>query len=393
MEAELQQILQFWMNHAVDQQKGGFLGALNHQNIPDLAAPKGIVLNARILWTFSAVYQWKPDTQYIMLAERAFDYLMEYGLDKKFGGVFWKLLPDGNVLDDRKQIYAHAFVIYGLSEFYEATKNKKALDAAISLFYLIEEKSYDVKYGGYFEAFTRNWSAIEDARLSEKDRNEKKTMNTHLHIIEAYANLYKVWPNRILKSKIIHLLQLFKQYFIDAQSFHLNLFFTENWQLKRDVISYGHDIEAAWLLLDCAIIIGDIEWMHTLEQMAVSIVNAAAEGLDVDGGLWYEKRIADDFLIREKHWWPQAEAMIGFLNAWQITQQNHFFEKSFNSWQFVKEHIIDKNYGEWVWGVDANYRVMNSQDKIGFWKCPYHNARACMEIIQRLSMPTIFYSF
>ncbi|RTL48585.1 MAG: N-acyl-D-glucosamine 2-epimerase [Sphingobacteriales bacterium] len=387
VEIELQHILQYWIDHAPDYKHGGFLGALNHKNIADFTAPKGIVLNARILWTFSAAYQWQPHDAYLMMAERAFDYLMKFGFDHEYGGVFWKLLPNGNVLDDRKQIYAHAFVIYGLSEFYAATNNKLALDTAIGLFHLLEEKSFDANYGGYFEAFSRNWAAIDDARLSEKDRNEKKTMNTHLHIIEAYANLYKVWPNKILQSKIIHLLHLFQQYFIDIHSFHLNLFFTENWQLKPDVVSYGHDIEAAWLLLDCAVFIGDIEWIYTMEQMAIAIAIAAAEGLDDDGGLWYEKRMADDFLIREKHWWPQAEAMIGFLNAWQITQQTQFFEKSWHCWQFVKEHIIDKKYGEWVWGVDANYQVMLTEDKIGFWKCPYHNARACMEIIQRLSMP------
>lgn len=388
MKTELQNILQFWLKHAPDEHHGGFVGAMNHENIPDYSAPKGVVLLARILWTFSAAHQAIPNEQYLNMAQRAFDYLIKFAFDAEFGGVYWKLLPDGQASDSRKQIYAHAFVVYGLSEFYAATNNELALEKAIELFHVLEAKSYDTQYGGYIEAFNKNWSAIHDVRLSGKDKNEKKTMNTHLHIIEAYANLYKVWPDKVLKSKIIHLLQLFVDYFIDSTSFHLNLFFTENWELRPDVISYGHDIETAWLLLDCAIIIGDIEWVGAMEELAVKIANAAAEGLDSDGGFWYEKRMADQFLIREKHWWPQAEAIVGFFNAWQISQQKHFLKKALHSWQFIQNHIIDKKYGEWVWGVDANDRIMQLENKIGFWKCPYHNARACLEMYQRLSMLT-----
>ncbi len=384
VEQELDNILAYWINHSIDQEKGGFYGKIDNNNIADIDAPKGLVLNARILWTFSAAMQMEPNEQYAAVAERAFAYILQHFYDKEFGGVYWQVDAYGEPLNTRKQIYALAFCLYGLSEYYAATKNSTALHLSIELFNVIEQHSYDAQYGGYFEAFARDWKPLYDLRLSAKDANEKKTMNTHLHIIEAYSNLYKAWPDVQLKGKIIALLEIFDKYMIDAASSHLNLFFDEQWTVKPDVISYGHDIEAAWLLQECAEIAGDEKWISVMKKHAVKTAIAAADGLDTDGGLWYECEPAHHRLIKEKHWWPQAEAMVGFLNAWQLTGDATFLQQSFNNWLFTKQYIIDHGKGEWFWGIDENHQIMQGQDKAGFWKCPYHNARACMEIVKRL---------
>jgi len=381
---ELNNILAYWVNHSIDYGKGGFYGKINKDNLADIDAPKGLVLNARIFWTFSAAMQLEPNAQYTYVAERAIDYIQQHFYDKQFGGVYWQVDAFGQPLNTRKQIYALAFCLYGLSEYYAATKNNNALHLSIELFKVIEQYSYDAQYGGYFEAFARDWQPLDDLRLSAKDANEKKTMNTHLHIIEAYSNLYKAWPDVQLRQKIIALLEIFDRYMIDVASGHLNLFFDERWTVKPDVISFGHDIEAAWLLQECAEIAGDEQWISTMKKHAVKIAQAAADGLDVDGGLWYEYEPAHHRLVKEKHWWPQAEAMVGFLNAWQLTGDETFLKQSYNNWLFTKRYIIDRSKGEWFWGVDENHQIMQGQDKAGFWKCPYHNARACMEVVKRL---------
>ncbi len=384
--SELNSILQYWMCHTIDETNGGFYGKVNNQNIANITAAKGSVLNARILWAFSAAYNQTKEQKYLNIAERAFHYIPDHFKDKEYGGVYWSVDAKGNMLDGRKQIYALAFTIYGMSEYYAAAQNKAALDFAIELYISIEQHSYDSINKGYFESFTREWGSLGDLRLSAKDANEKKTMNTHLHIIEAYANLYKSWHDKILKSKIEELLFLCDTYFINHQTHHLRLFFDEQWNENIDVISYGHDIEAAWLLLQCAEIIDSEKWIKIFQLHTVAVTNAAMRGLDNDGGLWYEYEINKKHLIKEKHWWPQAEAMIGFFNAFQLTGDEKYLDLSVNSWQFTKQHLIDKENGEWFWGIKEDNSIMPNEDKAGFWKCPYHNSRACMELIARIEI-------
>jgi mannobiose 2-epimerase len=248
----------------------------------------------------------------------------------------------------------------------------------------IIKHSYDEARGGYLEALTREWKEIEDLRLSAKDFNEKKSMNTHLHVLEGFANLYRIWPDETLKKHITELIHLFLEHIIDGKTNHLVLFFDENWNPKSDIISYGHDIEAAWLMHEAAEIIHDEALLQVVRERSVQIAIAAERGLDRDGGLWYEKD--KGHLIKEKHWWPQAEAMVGFYNAYQVTDDNSFRDKSLNSWRFIQNHILNKKDGEWFWGVNEDYSVMQDLDKVGVWKCPYHNGRACIEIIRRISL-------
>ncbi|MBC7509303.1 MAG: AGE family epimerase/isomerase, partial [Ferruginibacter sp.] len=166
------------------------------------------------------------------------------------------------------------------------------------------------------------------------------------------------------------------------KSWHLHLFFSEQWEVKGNIVSYGHDIEAAWLLLKAAEVIKDQKLITQLKTIAVKIADATTEGLDADGGLWYEKE--EGHLVKQKHWWPQAEAMIGFFTAWQITGMQNYLSYSFNSWQFVKNKMIDHANGEWFWGIDEKGKAMQGEDKVGLWKCPYHNSRACIELLNRM---------
>ena len=380
---ELQSILAYWENHTVDNQYGGFYGSINNDNIPDTIAPKGIVLNSRILWAFSAACLYTRNANYLTLANRAFDYILDHFIDREYGGVFWSVDHEGQMLEGRKQIYGLAFCIYGMSEYYKLTSNKKALETAIQLFELIEQYSLDTIKEGYIEALTRDWKPLQDLRLSEKDDNEKKTMNTHLHIIEAYANLYLIWPDKKLKERIINLLAIFDKYIINKENYHLNLFMDDDWNLRSTLQSYGHDIEAAWLLQECAEASGTDTYIRYFRELGVKIANAAAEGLDKDGGLWYEYEPATGHLVKEKHSWPQAEAMVGFFNAWEVTGDKEYLDHSIKSWEFTRQYIKDPKKGEWFWGVYEDYSVME-KDKAGFWKCPYHSSRACMEIMRRV---------
>jgi mannobiose 2-epimerase len=384
MEGELKDILSWWMQKTVDDDHGGFVGKIDHGNKIYPLAPKGSVLNSRILWAFSAAYNFIGDKQYFQMAARAFKFITEYFVDNEFGGVYWTVDAKGRPLDAKKQVYALAFALYGLSEYYRCAKEEAAKEQAIRVYQDILRHSYDETNGGYIEAFTRDWKEIGDVRLSAKDANEKKSMNTHLHLLEAFANLYKVWQDELLKKKITELIQIFIKHIIDPRTNHLNLFFDEKWNPMSTVISYGHDVEAAWLVQETAEAIGDDLLVKEVKEVSVKLAEAAAKGLDGDGGLWYEYDSSHQHLTRQKHSWPQAEAMIGFFNAWQITRDQKFLSQSIRSWKFVKENIRAKNLGEWYWGVNADNSPMTQEDKVGIWKCPYHNSRACMEIISRI---------
>ncbi|MFL9838670.1 AGE family epimerase/isomerase [Flavobacterium sp. ST-75] len=383
MHNELRSILDYWVNNAIDEKNGGFIGTIDYTETKQYNDPKGSVLNARILWAFSASYPITQNKEHLQMAERAFDYIACYFYDREHGGIFWSLNYDGTPNDTKNQIYALAFTIYGLSEFYTASGNEEALKMAIALYKKIQEHSFDSVHKGYFEAFTRDWQPIDDLRLSDKDANEKKTMNTHLHIVEAYASLYRVWKDEKLKQVTANLLETIDKYFINTDTKHLRLFFNEEWVEKEVVVSYGHDIEAAWLLQWCAEVIEDENLTAIYKRHAMVLTEGALEGLDNDGGLWYELEMHNNHMIEEKHWWPQSELWIGLVNAWQLTGDKKYLDLTQKNWEFVQEYILDKTNGEWVWGVNKDYSLIE-KDKAGFWKCPYHNSRACIELIKRL---------
>jgi mannobiose 2-epimerase len=384
VEQELQSILSFWIDNSLDSKNGGFIGKLDGQGNVHADAVKGGVLNARILWTFSKAYNQTQNPEYLKIADRAYSYILNHFIDKEHGGTFWSLNADGSVLDGRKQIYSLAFSLYGLSEYYLAGQNTEALNFSIDLFKTIEEKSFDSLHNGYWEAFTQDWKKLEDVRLSEKERNDPKTMNTHLHIIEAYVNLYRVWPDQNLKNAIYNLLEIFELKILNEELSHLNLFFDAKWRPQSFAISYGHDIEASWLLYEAAEVLKDSELINKWSKIAIKIAEGSLEGLNPDGSLNHEFDPSTNHLDSHREWWVSAEAMVGFANVYHISKDEKYLKLVFGFWEFIQNHLIDNQNGEWFWGVFDDYSKMD-EDKIGFWKCPYHNARACIEIVNRLT--------
>jgi mannobiose 2-epimerase len=384
----LEDILPFWRRHAVDERRGGFIGQMSNDLRVQDEAPKGLILNARILWTFSAAYAYTQDQTDRTLARRAYEYLKDHFLDKEHGGYFWELYPNGTVRDDKKKVYGEAFCLYALAEYYRVFGEAQALEQAAHVFDLIEARAHDDQYGGYFEVMSRDWQPCADMRLSDKDMNEKKSMNNHLHILEGYTHLLRVWPDRRLADRLSELIDLFRTHIVNTRQTHLQHFFDEAWTPRSDSYTFGHDIEGSWLLCEAAEVLGDQRLMTEVQSVAVRIARAVlAEGLDADGGLFYEGR--DGRIVNpNKEWWPQAEAVVGFYHAWQLTGDSAFREAAIRCWQFIQDRVVDRKYGEWFWCVRPDGTPDPSQPKVSPWKCPYHNGRCCLEIIHRVTRAT-----
>lgn len=377
-------ILEYWVNNTIDEKYGGFAGLVDFNNKVGQKANKGIILNARILWTFAAAGAFLKDDKYIAVADRAYSYIIENFIDPKHGGVYWELDYKGNAIDRKKQVYAQAFAIYALAEYYKVNKNDEVLALAKEFFYMLEKYSLDKQDGGYIEAFTDDWKDMDDVRLSVKDRNAKKTMNTHLHVLEAYTNLLRIWPDEQLLSSLRDLIDIFIEHFVN-DSGHLNLFFDEKWNKIDNIISFGHDIEFSWLFTEAAELVNDPDIIARTEAIAMKMVDAVIkEGFAPDGGIYNEINLDNNHLDTDKHWWPQSEGVVGLVNAYRISSDKYYLERAIRLWDFIDEFIIDHDSGEWYWRVDNKGIPYTDNEKVGFWKCPYHNSRTCIEVINRL---------
>lgn len=374
-------ILPFWMNRMADHEHGGFYGQMTGENVIHPFAPKSGVLNTRILWTFSAAYRILKNEKYLQTAIRARQYLSNHFYDTRYGGIYWSVDYTGQPLEKKKQFYVLSFALYGLSEYYRATGKQAALQEAIDLFHLIEKYSFDPDKNGYIEALTRHWQPIADVRLSAKDTNEIKTTNTHLHIMEAYTNLYRVWKDPFLYKQLKNLVCLFSEKMIDKETGHLLLFFNEKWESKNEIISYGHEIETSWLLYEAACVLEDTETISRIKSKLPILVAAASEGLQPDGSLIYEYNKVTGTYDKDRHWWVQAETVLGYMNLYHITGNEAFCRQAFKTWKYIQNHLIDKEQGGWFWSIRPDNTPDKSHDKAGFWKCPYHNARLCLKNI------------
>ncbi len=377
-------ILDFWLNRMPDHERGGFYGRIDGHGNVDTEAEKGAILNARILWAFAAAYRVLGKKEYLDAALRAKDYILEHFVDGEYGGVFWSLNADGTPRDTKKQTYAIGFTIYGMSELARATGDREALDCALALYRSIEQHAFDSAGNGYIEALTREWQPIADMRLSDKDENGSRTMNTHLHVIEPYTNLYRVAPSAELKERLTNLLHIFTHRLLNADTMHLDLFFDDGWHGRRDIQSYGHDIEASWLLHETALVLADDAVLAQTEPCVKAIAAAADEGLLPDGSMIYEHWDDGDRTDRSLQWWVQCENVIGHVNLWQHFGDAHALEVAGRCWQYIKEKLVDNEGGEWFWSINEDGTVNRTDDKAGFWKCPYHNTRMCLEIIERM---------
>ena len=367
-------ILPFWSERMVDTEHGGFYGRIDGHNILHPQAEKGAVLNARILWTFAGATRILHRMPYRILAARAKDYLLTRFIDLQYGGVYWSLNADGSPLDTKKQTYAIAFAIYGLAEYYRATQDQEALDAAIRLFEDIEAHAFDAVNIGYIEALTRDWQPIADMRLSESDENGSRTMNTHLHVLEAYTNLFRVWKDERVAHQLRVLIDIFANRLFNPETGHLGLFFDDEWKPLNEKIgkcenkfSPGHDIEAAWLLREALLVLGDQELLQQTLPVCRRLAVAARDGI-----------------LKETQWWCYAEAVVGYVDQYQDIHDPHQWQMAEKALAFIESHLLDREQGEWFWSVLPDGTPDRNNDKAGFWKCPYHNSRMCYELIERL---------
>jgi len=385
VEADLRgNILPFWMAHAVNRPARTFHGALTNALVVNPSAERGALLSARILWTYARAFRQYGDAAYREMADLAHDDLVTRYHDARHDGFFWSIAAAGGVLRDRKQVYGQAFAIYALSEYHAATAARGPLDRAIAVYRRLEQHARDRRDGGYFEAFARDWSPIADMRLSEVDQNDPKSQNTMLHVMEAYTRLLEVWPDAGLKSALHDLVEVMLTRILDPRTMHLGLFFTRDWRPTSRKISYGHDIEAAWLLGRAAQVLGDVALIARVRGVALRIADVTlAEGADSDGAIFNTgdpTGVIDD----TREWWPQAEAVVGFVDAWQLSGDARYLAAAARTWDFVERNLIDREHGEWFRGVTKAGEVMAGFEKVGFWKCPYHNGRMGLELIARL---------
>ena len=377
-------ILRFWIERMQDEEHGGFYGRIDNQNILHADADKGAILNARILWTFSAAYRVLGKSEYLKIATRAKRYFIDHFIDPEYGGVYWSLDYKGQPKDTKKQFYAIGFAIYGLSEYARATNDQEALEQAINLYRCVEEHALDKEYNGYIEAMTRNWQPIDDMRLSEYDANYPKSQNTHLHIIEPYTNLYRVWPSKELEASLRNIIGIFTDRILNPETHHLDLFFEMDWTRGAGQLeSYGHDIECSWLMHEAALVLGDQKVLNKVEPIVQIVAKASEKGLNVDGSMIHEANLTAGTKDDDLHWWVQAEAVVGFYNIYQHFHDEAALEKALRCWQYIKENLIDYQHGEWYWSRHRDGSLNTVDDKAGFWKCPYHNGRMCLEIIER----------
>lgn len=389
MKTEMQDVLQknilrFWLDKMVDQEHGGFYGRIDGHEHLHADAEKGAILNARILWAFSAAYRVLGDKAYLEAASRAKHYIIDHFIDPEYGGVYWSLDCNGKPLDTKKQFYAIGFAIYGMSEYARATGDAEALKVAIDLYRCIEEHALDHEYNGYIEAMTRDWQPIADMRLSELDANYPKSQNTHLHIIEPYTNLYRVWKSDELKASLHNLIDIFTDRILNPETHHLDLFFDMDWKRGAGALeSYGHDIECSWLIHEAALVLGDAEVLKKVEPIVEMVAKASEKGLNADGSMVHEANLDTGYVDSDLHWWVQAETVVGFFNIYQYFGDESALQKAQRCWTYIKENLIDNENGEWHWSRRKDGTLNLDDDKAGFWKCPYHNSRMCLEIIER----------
>ncbi len=406
-------ILRFWLDKMVDHENGGFYGRIDGSGVLHPKAEKGAILNARILWSFSAAYRVLANPEYLEAATRAKDYIIDYFIDKEYGGVYWSLDYKGNPLDTKKQFYAIGFVIYALTEYTRATGDRETLDYALQLYDCIEEHALDREHNGYIEACTREWGEIADMRLSELDANYPKSQNTHLHIIEPYTNLLRclkemraqescdyvpvigsVLPVGIsvpqetivgVEASLRNLINIFTDNILNPETHHLDLFFEMDWTRGAGHLeSYGHDIECSWLLHEAALVLGDQKVLQKVEPVVREVAKASEKGLRPDGSMIHEANLDTGHVDDDLHWWVQAESVVGWFNLYQYFGDEQALERAVRCWEYIKTQLIDWDKGEWYWSRYPDGSLNTVDDKAGFWKCPYHNSRMCLEIIERL---------
>ena len=383
-ELELKSIFDWWTNNILEENGFGFIGRIDGLGHKYPEAPKSVILNTRILWAFSAASRLGYK-EYMTIANKAFDFLEKHFIDRENGGLYWMLDAGGTPIDVKKQVYAQAFGIYAFTEYYLCTGESRSLEMADNLFQLIESHCKDNKNGGYFEAKTQTWQVLSDVALSEKEGNDAKTMNTHLHLMEAYTNLVRCTREVKYVDALDALIRLYVDKFVDQETFRLKLFFDENWNENESHESFGHEIESAWLLNEACEVLGDDVLASQIQRITTQIALRVKEvGID-DNGAIHNDRHSDGHYDVQRDWWPQAEGVVGYFDAYQKTYSEAFLETANDIWTYIQLYIKDYENGEWFWACSQAGIPNIAEDKAGPWKAPYHNGRMCIEMIKRLS--------
>lgn len=376
-------ILSYWTEKMTDNVNGGFYGRADYADKVYSDAEKGGILNARILWTYSSAYRVTRNPEYLQTATRAKDYILSHFIDNQYGGAYRSLNAKGEPSDTRKQTYTQSFFIYGLAEYSRATGDKQSLNTAMEIFRLFEKYAFDKEANGYFEVFSRDWLRIRDRLIGERTDTDEKTMNTHLHIMEAYANLYRVSGDKEVGDRLKNLIGIFLDKIIDKKSSHLICFMDRSWKSTSTIDSYGHDIESSWLLYEAAHLLNDPKLLSRVKETSIKIANAAAEGLQKNGSMLSDKDNSTGHVRTQLSWWEQAETIVGYLNAFELTGNEAYLDNSVKCWEYTRQHFVDAKNGGWYSSVSESGEPGRG-DKAGFWVCPYHNGRMCMEVIERV---------
>lgn len=376
----LNHVIPFWEN-LIDEDNGGYYGMLDYELRLDKNAPKGCILNSRILWFFSNAYLTFGNDTYLKYADHAYTFLKDFCLDKENDGVFWSLNYDGTVYDSTKHTYNQAFAIYALSSYYDATKKMEAKELAFQLYRLIESRCKDDN--GYLEAFTRDFKPESNEKLSENGVEATRTMNTLLHVFEAYTELYRVSGNREVADNLRYILDIFADKMYNPKLGRQEVFFDENYNSLIDLYSYGHDIETAWLIDRGLEILNDLSYNQKLtpitETLTSQVYKIAFDGCSVPA------ECCNGVVDESRVWWVQAEAMVGFYNGYQKNPNRVEYLKTVKAlWEYIKNHIIDTRIGsEWFWEVDIYGNPSSRKPIVEPWKCPYHTGRMCFELVRR----------
>jgi mannobiose 2-epimerase len=374
----LNHIMPFW--NKLKDERGGFYGYVDYNLEIDKDAIKGVILNSRIMWFYSNIYLTCKNEEALDYAKHAFEFFKNYCLDKEYGGVYLLMNYDGTPYDDMKHTYNQAFAIYGLSSYYNATKDKEALKIAYDLFNIIETKCVD-EYG-YTEAFDRKWNIINNDLLSEDGFHADKTMNALLHIIEAYTELYRVDKNQMVREKLEKALIVCKNKVYNSDSHILEVFFDKKMNSIADIHSYGHDIEASWLIDRALEVLNDDVFTKEFAPITAQIVDKVLNTAYENGSI--NNQNCEGKIDKTRVWWVQAESVVGFLNAYEKIRNEKYLDVTLNIWNYIKENIIDKrDESEWFWEVDFDGKPSSRKPIVEPWKCPYHNGRMCMEVIRR----------
>lgn len=372
-------LIPFWQG-LKDEENGGFYGYLSYDLKLDKKAVKGCILNSRILWFFSNAYMVLGDSSLLESARHAYQFLKDYCVDNEFGGVFWSLTYDGTPEDTTKHTYNQAFSIYALASYYDASKNPEALEIAWKLYDLVESKCKD-KYG-YLEAFTRSFEPEENDKLSENGVIAEKTMNTLLHVFEAYTELYRVTKEEKVAKQIRFMMDIIKDKVFNKEIGRQEVFFDKTWNSLIDLYSYGHDIETAWLVDRGLEVLDDEAYTNMLSPITKIITENIYNRAYIDHSLVNESE--NGVVDTTRVWWVQAEAVVGFLNGYQKQGDKKFLDASEDIWNYIKKYFIDKRNGsEWFWSVKEDH-TPNEKPIVEPWKCPYHNGRMCFEVLRRM---------